>query len=106
MWFPDEGRPFAAEHLVYACMMDRDKFESLVDQAIRELPAEFRKKLENVVVIVEDRASEELLDDMGLVRQAALALLRWRARDGPRNADGAAARSEGSQCGWVVGGAR
>jgi predicted Zn-dependent protease with MMP-like domain len=47
-------------------MMDRDKFESLVDQAIRELPAEFRKKLENVVVIVEDRPSEESLDDLGI----------------------------------------
>ncbi len=44
--------------------MDRVKFENLVDQAIRELPAEFRKKLENVVVIVEDRPSEEFLDEM------------------------------------------
>ena len=45
-------------------MMDRVKFENLVDQAIRELPAEFRKKLKNVVVIVEDRPSEEFLDEM------------------------------------------
>jgi predicted Zn-dependent protease with MMP-like domain len=45
-------------------MMDRVKFENLVDQAIRELPAEFRKRLKNVVVIVEDRPSEELLDDL------------------------------------------
>lgn len=45
-------------------MMDRVKFENLVDQAIRELPAEFRTRLENVVVIVEDHPSEELLDDM------------------------------------------
>jgi predicted Zn-dependent protease with MMP-like domain len=44
--------------------MDRLKFENLVDQAIRELPAEFRKKLENVVVLVEDRPSEEFLEDM------------------------------------------
>jgi predicted Zn-dependent protease with MMP-like domain len=44
-------------------MMDRVKFENLVDQAIRDLPTEFRKKLENVVVIVEDRPSEEFLDD-------------------------------------------
>jgi predicted Zn-dependent protease with MMP-like domain len=44
--------------------MDRVKFENLVDLAIRELPAEFRKKLENVVVIVEDRPSEEFLDDI------------------------------------------
>lgn len=45
-------------------MMDRVKFENLVDRAIRELPSEFRKKLENVVVIVEGRPSEELLDDL------------------------------------------
>jgi len=45
-------------------MMDRVKFENLVEQAIRELPAEFRKKLENVVIFVEDRPSEEFLDDM------------------------------------------
>jgi len=45
-------------------MMNRMKFENLVDQAIRELPAEFRKKLENVVVIVEDRPSEEVLNDL------------------------------------------
>ena len=44
--------------------MDRVKFENLVDQAIRELPTDFRKKLNNVVVIVEDRPSEEFLDDM------------------------------------------
>ena len=46
--------------------MDRVKFENLVDQAIRELPAEFRKKLENVVVIVEDRPSEQFLDDLNI----------------------------------------
>ena len=45
-------------------MMDRVKFESLVDQAIRELPEDFRKRLENVVVIVEDRPPEEFLDSM------------------------------------------
>jgi len=44
--------------------MDRRKFEKLVDQAIQQLPAEFREKLENVVVIVEDSPSDELLDRM------------------------------------------
>jgi predicted Zn-dependent protease with MMP-like domain len=49
---------------MYAFMMDRVKFENLVDQAIRELPAEFRKRLDNVVVIVEEGPSQDLLDDM------------------------------------------
>ena len=42
--------------------MKRKEFEKLVDEAIRELPSEFREKLENVVVIVEDRPSQELLE--------------------------------------------
>ena len=45
-------------------VMDRKRFEKLVDRAIDELPAEFREKLENVAVIVEDRPSAELLDEM------------------------------------------
>ena len=54
-------------------MMDRVKFEGLVDQAIRELPAVFRRKLENIVVIVEDHPSEEqLLDDMEIPSGDAL----------------------------------
>ena len=44
--------------------MKRKEFEKLVSQAIAELPEEFRQKLENVVVIVEDRPSRELLDQM------------------------------------------
>jgi predicted Zn-dependent protease with MMP-like domain len=59
-----DGTGLRALTAVYAYMMDRVKFENLVDQAIRDLPAEFRKKLENVVVIVEDRPSEAFIDDM------------------------------------------
>ena len=44
--------------------MDRRRFEKLVNQAIDELPAEFREKLENVAVIVEDHPSDELLEEM------------------------------------------
>src|SRR5262245_16492876 len=46
--------------------MDRKAFERLLDQAIRELPGEFREKLENVAVIVEDYPSEELMEQMEL----------------------------------------
>jgi predicted Zn-dependent protease with MMP-like domain len=44
--------------------MDRLKFEKLVAQAIEQLPPEFREKLENVAIIVEDRPSAELLEQM------------------------------------------
>ena len=46
--------------------MERKAFEKLIDEAIRDLPAEFREKLENVVVIVEDYPSEELVRQLGL----------------------------------------
>ena len=44
--------------------MKRDQFERVVNEAIAELPEEFRGKLENVIVIVADRPSDELLDKM------------------------------------------
>ena len=44
--------------------MNRTRFEKLVEQAIQQLPAEFREKLENVAVIVEDTPSAEVLDRM------------------------------------------
>ena len=44
--------------------MDRIRFEKLVTLAIERLPAEFREKLENVAVIVEDHPSAELLEQM------------------------------------------
>ena len=44
--------------------MKRDKFKRLVGQAIAELPEEFRRRLENVIVIVEDRPSQDLLERM------------------------------------------
>ena len=39
-------------------------FSALLDEAIKELPQEFRKKLENVAIIVEDYPSDELLERM------------------------------------------
>lgn len=52
--------------------MDRKKFEALVQGAVRELPQEFREKLENVAIIVEDYPSEELLDRMGIPEDGTL----------------------------------
>jgi predicted Zn-dependent protease with MMP-like domain len=44
--------------------MKRSRFEELVTSAIADLPPEFQTRLKNVVVIVEDQPSEELLDRM------------------------------------------
>ncbi len=46
--------------------MDRRAFEKLISDAIQELPEEFRKKLTNVAIIVEDYPSEELAERLSL----------------------------------------
>ena len=44
----------------------RREFEELVVLALKRLPRFFRKKMKNVDVVVEDRASRDLLSEMGL----------------------------------------
>lgn len=44
--------------------MDRRRFEKLVDLAIQELPEEFRKRLENVAIIVDDDPPDEYGDTL------------------------------------------
>lgn len=44
--------------------MHRSAFEKLVEQAVAELPREFRDRLKNVVIIVDDNPSVELLEEM------------------------------------------
>ena len=46
--------------------MKRAEFERLVERALRTLPKRFREKLENVVVVVEDWADDDTLEDMGI----------------------------------------
>jgi predicted Zn-dependent protease with MMP-like domain len=52
--------------------MERNAFESLVQRAIRDLPSEFREKLDNVIVIVEDEPSPELLERMEIPEEDTL----------------------------------
>jgi predicted Zn-dependent protease with MMP-like domain len=44
--------------------MERKAFESLVRDALLELPQQFKDKLSNVAIIVEDYPSEDLLERM------------------------------------------
>ena len=46
--------------------LTREEFEDLVVSALKKLPRFFRKRMENVDVVVEDRASLEHLKEMGL----------------------------------------
>ena len=44
--------------------MTRERFNQLVEDALKEIPRRFRKEMRNVAVVVEDEPSPELLDEM------------------------------------------
>ena len=46
--------------------MTRKQFERVVERALRRLPRRFREKLDNIVVVVEDWAVDETLEEMGI----------------------------------------
>jgi len=46
--------------------MTRRQFEALVDKAMRSLPREFKRKIANIAVVVEDWADDETLADVGI----------------------------------------
>lgn len=45
--------------------MDRIQFSHLVDEALDRLPRQFKQKLDNVAIVVEDYPSKELQDGHG-----------------------------------------
>jgi len=46
--------------------MTRTKFEALVEKALKRLPRDFKAKIANVAVVVEDWADETTLEEMGI----------------------------------------
>lgn len=44
--------------------MTRERFEMLVEEALREIPRRFRKAMRNVALVVEDEPSRELLAEL------------------------------------------
>ncbi|MFA5393478.1 MAG: metallopeptidase family protein [Candidatus Ratteibacteria bacterium] len=46
--------------------MEEEKFRKLVTEAIDELPDSFKKKIDNLYVIVEDFPSREILKEQGV----------------------------------------
>ena len=55
--------------------LSEDEFAALVDQAVADLPAEFRSRLDNVTIDVQPRPSEELLRSAPVSPQAHRSLL-------------------------------
>ncbi len=52
--------------------MDRERFEWLVARAVERLPEEFRTRLENIDVVVENRPTQGQLAEAGLGRGQTL----------------------------------
>ena len=46
--------------------LTRKEFEKNVVSALKRIPKSLQKKMENIDVVVEDRASQDLLSEMGL----------------------------------------
>lgn len=57
---------------MYNGYMERQEFETLVFRAIETLPAEFKSKLENVDVLVEDWPSPQQISQLKLRNKAQL----------------------------------
>jgi predicted Zn-dependent protease with MMP-like domain len=52
--------------------LTRKEFEEIVVSALKGLPKFFKKKMKNVDVVVEDRASRDLLSELGLLSPSEL----------------------------------
>ena len=46
--------------------MTHTEFEALVERALRRLPRQFKDRITNVAVVVEDWADEETLEELGI----------------------------------------
>ena len=52
--------------------MTRERFTKLVEEALRDIPQQFRDAMRNVAVVVEDEPSPEVLEDLDMEPDDAL----------------------------------
>lgn len=52
--------------------MQRKQFEQLVNEAVAELPDEFRERIRDVLIIVDDNPSPQMLEEMDLPEDETL----------------------------------
>jgi predicted Zn-dependent protease with MMP-like domain len=45
--------------------MERERFEELVEEALAELPEQFRERIQNLAVVVEDKPTREVYERTG-----------------------------------------
>ena len=61
--------------------MKRERFVKVVEEALDSLPQEFRSRIRNVVVLVEDSPAQPAVAKTGAAKEAASGSLPWRAHD-------------------------
>ena len=54
--------------------MDDQEFQAIVEEAIREIPEEFREKIENIDILIEDYPDPETLRSMKVSKNGLLGL--------------------------------
>ena len=52
--------------------MTREEFRELVEEAIDTIPRRFAREVRNLAIVIEDAASDELLDEMDIDEDGAL----------------------------------
>lgn len=53
-------------HVYLVKPLTREEFEKLVIEALKGLPREFKRRMKNVGIVIEDQPSRQLLRQMGL----------------------------------------
>ena len=61
--------------------MKREHFVKVVEEALDSLPQEFRSRIRNVAVLVEDMPPNQPSPQWGAAKAAASGSLPWRAHD-------------------------
>ena len=61
--------------------MKREHFVRLVEESLDSLPQEFRSRIRNVAVLVEDMPPNQPSPQVGAAKAAASGCLPWRAHD-------------------------
>lgn len=57
-----------------AYRVNRNRFESLAEEAVRSIPKEYLAEFKNIAIIVEDYPSDDIIKTMGIRRDQLLGL--------------------------------
>lgn len=65
-----------------AYRIDRRRFELLAEEALRSIPQDFLSEFKNIIIIVEDYPSDDIIKNMGISREQLLGLFVGQTYEG------------------------